>query len=203
MRRIDLVGKTFGHLTVVSCGELVGKHLRWNCICVCGKNHSVASQKLRTGEVSSCGCKKGEMLAAHKTTHGGSNTREFRIWSRMKTRCSNPKHNRYHRYGGRGIRVCDRWLESFENFLADMGPCPDGMSIERKNNDLDYCKDNCIWATPTEQALNRSTARLIEFAGRTMHISQWESEMGFTHGRITKRLALGWSIEKAIITPAK
>jgi hypothetical protein len=121
----------------------------------------------------------------------------------MKSRCYNPRNNRYYRYGARGIQVCDRWLHSFENFLADMGPRPSPKhSIDRIDNDKDYCPENCKWSTAREQARNRSSCRYLEHNGRRMLISDWAAELGVNRALLTKRLKRGWSVEQTLTTPS-
>jgi hypothetical protein len=119
----------------------------------------------------------------------------------MRDRCNNPKADRYPRYGGRGIRVCARWQTSFENFLADMGPCPDGMSIERKDNDSDYEPANCLWATNEQQANHRSNNRLVTFKGETMSVARWARRIGISRAALQSRIDRDWPIELAL-TPS-
>jgi len=127
-----------------------------------------------------------------------ANGREYSIWTDMKNRCNNPNSNRYNRYGARGIRVCERWY-SFAHFLADMGPCPSGMTIDRKNNDGHYEPDNCHWATPHHQMRNYSRNRWLTFRGKTMCLTDWASETGISSDLIDARIKrLGWTIERAL-----
>jgi hypothetical protein len=119
----------------------------------------------------------------------------------MKQRCSNKKNKRFNRYGGRGITVCARWRTSFEAFLADMGPRPLGLTIDRVNNDGDYEPGNCRWATPREQTWNFSRNRLLTFNGESLPIAQWAHRLGFKRSAIGARLQRGWSVERALSTP--
>ena len=119
----------------------------------------------------------------------------------MIDRCFNPNNPRYGRYGGRGISVCDRWVNSFDDFLRDMGPRPEGCSIDRIDNDGDYTPENCRWATSAEQGENRSTTCLIEYDGLTLSHRGWERRMGFSRGTIYNRLKLGWDIDTIMTTP--
>jgi hypothetical protein len=111
-------------------------------------------------------------------SHGQTGSRTYRIWTHIKTRCSNPKYNRYNRYAGRGIAVCDRWRESFEAFLADMGEAPDSMSIERIDNDGNYEPGNCRWATIREQTRNRCSNIWVEYRGRRLVLKDYAEAVG-------------------------
>lgn len=127
---------------------------------------------------------------------------EYRVWKEMRRRCNNENRPEYQRYGGRGIRVCERW-DSFENFLEDIGKRPSGNhSIDRVDNNGDYRPSNCRWSTKKEQALNRRTNRLIEYRGRTQHLSLWAKEISMNRSTLTNRLdTYGMSIEQAFNKP--
>lgn len=119
----------------------------------------------------------------------------------MKARCYNPKTRAYHRYGGRGIFVCDEWLNSFSKFINDVGPRPSTKhQIERVNNNGPYSADNCKWVTNTEQSRNRSTNKIITFNGESLTVTEWGRKLGLNRGAITKRLNGGWSEHKALTT---
>lgn len=127
---------------------------------------------------------------------------EYSRWGNMKRRCYQDSHKDYARYGGRGIKVCDRWLESFENFLEDMGPCPGkGYSLDRIDNDGDYCRENCRWATAKEQAENRNRAVKITYNGITESAGYWAIKTGIKWDTIAKRYHAGWSPEDIIEVP--
>jgi hypothetical protein len=147
----------------------------WQCRCICGTIKTVRDSSLKSGKSSSCGCVKTQVLLNRKT-HGMTDSVEYRTWQDMKNRCLNPKHRSYKRYGGRGITVGERWLNSFENFYADIGPRPEGghMSLGRVDNDGYYTPSNCRWETPTQQIRNRGNTVKIEsqqFGTRTL--TEW------------------------------
>lgn len=122
------------------------------------------------------------------------------IWRGMRARCRNPKHISYPNYGGAGVSVCARW-ESYENFLADMGPAPPGLSIERLDRSQPYCPSNCVWATPKQQARNRSNNVLIEFRGESLPIAAWAERYGLAVGTLWRRLKAGAPMDIAVSKP--
>lgn len=182
------------------------------CICDCGKETSKNATSVRRGLTRSCGClwietrresgrRVGKLGLSKRHGHsvGYKRSKTYRVWTNMKSRVQNPKVKEYPLYGGRGIGICQRWLESFENFLVDMGECPKLMSLERKNNDGDYESDNCKWATVQEQANNRRTNRLITIDGTTLTLSQWSDISGKKPATISARLKKGWEPKRAVM----
>jgi len=139
-----------------------------------------------------------EKLSDANTTHGKIFFKEYKTWQNMKTRCYNSNNKHYNRYGGRGIKVCDRWLNSFENFFADMGECPEGFSIDRIDNDKNYCPENCRWATQKDQCNNKSNNVFLTIRGKTMTISEWCQDTGQNYERARARLKRNWTPEQAI-----
>lgn len=162
----------------------------FECRCLCGNQNKVALNSLRSGGSQSCGCVY--------TKHGKSRTAEHKIWIHMRERCLNPNSGSFKHYGGRGIRVCERW-DSFSNFLGDMGARPSARhSIERINNNGNYEPENCKWATVYEQARNRSNTRILILNGVARCLSEWASITGLNVQTIHERLKRGKSDEQAL-----
>ena len=152
MATIDLTGMRFGRLTATGQSERKSNvGALWECLCDCGRTTVVNSLKLRRGKTKSCGCYRDERIAAVSKTHGMSNkTRTYKTWKEMRQRCNNPNNDKWKWYGGRGIRICSRW-DIFEAFLQDMGERPEGMTLDRVDNDGDYEMSNCVWASHKDQ----------------------------------------------------
>jgi hypothetical protein len=194
-RFIDIAGQKFGRLTAVRSVSKDGRH-HWLCNCDCGKQSVVSGKHIRTGHTRSCGC----LYMDHDLTH----TPEYRTWANMLSRCRNAKVPNYPQYGGRGIAVCDRWLD-FMNFYSDMGPRPSKQhSLDRIKNSGGYEPGNCRWATDLEQMRNTRYNRNLTFNGQTKCISEWAEIAGMGFGTLYHRLyRYGWSVERALTTPIK
>lgn len=191
----DLSGQVFGRLTVLCRAPNQGRQTMFLCRCKCtGAEVTVNANSLTRGLTTSCGCIRSEVLRVIKRTHGATIGRErsrtYRCWTNMLTRIRNPKATNYHRYGGRGLQVCKRWL-SFENFLADMGPCPPGHSIERVNNNLGYVPGNCIWATDLVQQANRCNNVCLELHGEWAIQAEWARRFSMSSSKLSRRLQRG------------
>lgn len=201
----DLTGEVFGRLTVVEYAHTSEKYY-WVCRCECGKQTLVYSSNLLSGRTQSCGCLGSESSRERFTTHGhsigGEQTPTYKTWAHMLGRCENPGDHAYARYGGRGIRVCTEWHE-FENFLRDMGEKPEGLTLDRIDNDSDYYLKNCHWATYTEQNRNRRNSYVIEFNGKARCLAEWAERIGMAYGTLRTRLDDGWTVERALTTPTQ
>lgn len=195
-------GDVFGDWTVVNGSEEQSKygHIKVLCKCVCGVERYVGSSILKNGRSTGCGCSRLARFVTRKTKHGFAKHVLYPVWNTMIQRCYNKKQNCYPKYGGRGIKVCERW-HVFENWLADMGDRPEGFSIERKNNNGDYCQENCIWADQKTQCNNRTTSHFIEVDGISKTIQQWAEDYMIKPHTIMARIKRGWPIETAISAP--
>lgn len=196
----DLTGQPFGRLTVIKRAPNKGRRTMWECRCSCdGKTVERLAILLVSGATRSCGCLATE---AHKT-HGQSQDPVYKVWKSMKGRCTSPGNPRWSRYGGRGITVCERWLLSYEDFIADMGPRPAGGTVERRDNDLGYDKANCYWGTYTDQAHNKSNNTPFTLDGVTRLAVEWEPITGIPANTMHRRRYRGWSDERILTTGAR
>lgn len=198
----DITGRRFGSLLVVRISgrkKYGGRtEILWECACDCGVTVVVFGGNVRSGKTKSCGCKR--LLDVPR----GSSTWQYNVWRNILSRCYQANCPSYPRYGGRGIKVCDRWKNSFKAFLEDIGNPPTGAhSIDRVNNDGDYEPGNVRWATPTEQANNSRRNRKVTYNGESVTIAQLARKTGVRYGLLRDRLVCqNWTVEEAVNLPA-
>lgn len=191
----NLSGQKFNRLTVI---EYVGQS-KWLCLCDCGNKVSVVTSHLKNGHTRSCGCYQTDV----QTKHGASFDKTYRVWISMRSRCRNPNDRAYPNYGGRGIKVCERW-EDYSTFLSDMGLPPDErMQIDRTDNNGNYEPGNCKWVYQLDNLNNRRNNVRIEYNGRTQTIAQWAAELGIHYRTLNNRINRGWSVERAFTEPVE
>lgn len=202
---VDLTGAKFGQLTAVRRLDRNqrAKATMWLCKCSCGKEKAVGLNNLRTGNTLSCGCTRYERSSAARRVHGMSESTEYRIWCMMKSRCYRESDVHYKAYGGRGIEVCERWRDSFVNFMEDMGPRPARHSLDRIDANKGYSSDNCRWADHKRQARNKRNNRRITAFGKTQCLADWQDETGVQAGLVSVRIKLGWTPERALTEPSR
>jgi hypothetical protein len=194
----DLTGQVHsnGTTAIVFHAKTSNGGSKWLLRCACGTEFVAWAESFKRGVL--CRQCRNALIAAHRITHGGKYRTEYKSWSGMKNRCLNPAHEDFRLYGGRGITVCERWLESFENFLEDMGPKPPKTSLDRIDNNKGYTPENCRWASNKLQSNNRRTNRTITFNGKTQTYKQWSEELGLGSGTIRMRVLSGWPTWKVL-----
>lgn len=204
MKLQDLTGQRFGRLVVVDRAQNHLGRVAWNCRCDCGSSASPIGKTLVNGNTRSCGCLQRDVMAAIQTKHGRYGTPENKAWAGMLKRCRNKKAIDYANYGGRGISVCERWSESFENFYLDVGPKPSPThSIDRINVNGNYEPGNVRWATPQEQQRNTRRSRVVMFRGESMCLADWGDRVGIPGHAISLRIREGWTVERALTQPLR
>lgn len=204
-RTMIAAGQRYGRLTVLEFLERRSRANFWRLRCDCGQEHIARTALLRNGTIQSCGCLRNERVAANgraNRTHGMSGLAIYRTWTSMHTRCYNSKEPSFARYGGRGIAVCEHW-HKFENFYADMGIKPSRHhSLERVDNDGNYCKENCTWATKKEQSRNKRNNLFVTINGNKMVLIDACRKANLSYNAIRARITkLGWSADRALSTP--
>ena len=202
---IDLSGRRFGRLNVLRQGPRTRPKVpKWFCLCDCGNITNVDGKSLRFGLSTSCGCKKKELAQLINKTHGLTDSPEYKTWCGIKRRCLNKNDKAYPRYGGRGIRICEQWKDSFETFYADIGPRPsDAHSIERLNPNGDYEPGNCIWLLLAEQNFNRRDTIYLVVDGVRTSLTELSKESDVPYPTIQARIARGWDHKRAVTEPVK
>lgn len=201
-KRLNLVGQRFGRLIVIGRAPSRNAGMQ-KCVCDCGSTVTVSTGGLRSGGIVSCGCRRREHWDSFSRKHGQTHTPTHRSWLAMISRCTTRGTPGWKRYGGRGIRVCKRWTgkRGFENFLADMGPRPAGLTLDRKRVNGNYTPTNCRWATKFQQANNTSRNRTLTWNGRTMTIAEWSLETGIDRCTIVARLSIWKNVQRALTEP--
>lgn len=198
VKSIDRTGHVFGRWTALS--RISGQR-KWLCRCECGTIRAVSTSHLRQGKSKSCGCLDKELASARAKTHGMSKTPEYGAWRNMRDRCSNPNTSHYECYGGRGISICDRWMNSFENFFEDMGPRPSPRhSIDRIDVNGNYEPANCRWATVVQQRRNTRVNRIVSYLGKEMCLAEAAELSGISKDTLSMRLRRGWEGDRIFET---
>lgn len=198
---IDLTGKRFGRLVVVGrAGRDKNNLLLWECRCDCGGSTITRGQDLRRGKSTNCGCRHKEVLEERNYRHGMTGTRPYRIWKGMHTRCYNPNTASYLDYGSRGIKICDRWKNSFENFWADMQDgYADNLEIDRIDPEKDYCPENCRWASDKTQNRNKRNNHYIKTPFGVITLAELAEKLETPYDTVKHRVNLGWSVEELML----
>lgn len=202
---IDLTGRQFGKLKVIARGEdYVSPKgyvaVNWVCQCQCGNTTVVRGCNLKSGATTSCGCER--ILHPNRITHGGTKTRLYKIWKSMRIRCNDQNDSSYVHYGGRGISICEEWndFEAFREWAYSHG-YTDNLSIDRIDNNGNYCPENCRWADWITQANNKRHNHFLEYNGEKHTLAEWSRITGIGYHKLKDRInKCGWSVEKSLTT---
>ena len=198
----NLLNKHFGRLHVIQYQKKgANSQHYWICKCLCGSLRPIRTSDLINGNSKSCGCARKETVGNLNRKHSKAGTPIYNTWQNIKSRCSNKNRSDFERYGGRGIYVCDRWQNSFINFYNDMGNKPEGLTIERVDNNGPYSPDNCIWANRTAQNNNKRNNHIITIGGETKNLNQWIMFYGIATPTFKNRVKRGWSVIDAVSKP--
>ena len=201
-----MIGTRIHKLTVIAeHPEKYRTMKRWICLCDCGNQTIVANSNLKNNHTKSCGCHKKEAAGTHSLTHGKTKTKEYRAWRSMKERCSLPSNIMWKNYGGRGIKICDRWIGSFECFLKDMGELPfKGAQLDRIDNNGNYEPSNCRWVTKFQNMLNKRNTVIVEYNGKSQTLKEWSIELNMNYNLLIRRLkGQKWTVEQTLSTPVE
>lgn len=201
----DLTGQKFGRLTAIKKIAHIKNRSIWECKCECGNKVNVSISNLKNGNTKSCGCLHKEKTSNANSKHKLTNSRIYNIWSSMKQRCFYDKYKEYNNYGGRGITICQEWLDDFMNFYnwAMANGYRDDLTIDRIDVNGDYCSENCHWIQLEEQARNKRNNVFYTFKNKTHCVSEWARILNISEVMLRKRLYRGWDFEKAISEPKK
>lgn len=203
MNRLDLTNQTFGRLTAIKYAYTKNERAFWHCKCKCGSEKDIPAKDLKRGSIRSCGCLKSEVTSERMKSHGATGTRLYHIWATMKRRCETTKAEKAKKgYLNRGITVCKEWhdFSIFQKWALSNG-YTDLLTIDRINNDGNYCPENCRWVDYEIQANNRRTNVNLTYQNKTQTIAQWAKEIGMKYNTLDERLRKGWSVERALSTP--
>ena len=203
MGRIDLTNQSFGRLTAINFAYSKNGRAFWHCKCECGNEKDVSTKDLRRGTIKSCGCLRREITSKRQKTHGSTETRIYHIWTTMKRRCETAKTGKMRKdYLDRGIIVCNEWhdFSVFQKWAYSNG-YTDKLTIDRINNDGNYCPENCRWVDILTQENNKRNNVRLTYNNKTQTIAQWAREIGMKYNTLAERLRKGWSVEAAITMP--
>lgn len=195
-----VIGATYYEWTILEISHKDPKsgNIFWKCQCSCGNIRSVAGHRILRGESKRCNNGSFHGKGINKT-HGMKGTKIYSVWSNMKIRCLNPKAQNFYLYGGRGITVCDRWLSGFENFYEDMKDgYAEGLHLDRIDVNGNYCKENCRWIAPTQNARNKRNTAYLTYKGVTKRAQDWAKEIGANPLTVVRRVHLGYSPEECL-----
>lgn len=201
---LDLTGQKFGRLTVLEKGpeskNTYGRTtFKWRLVCDCGNTTYVNTAKLKSGHTQSCGCLQLEAIQLSVRKHGMRRTPEYYSWASMKNRCLCETSESYPDWGGRGVKIHKPWINSFEQFFADMGPRPKGTTLDRIDNNGDYAPGNCRWATPKQQSNNQRSTRNFTVDGLRKTVTEWAFYLGVTRDTVNSRLKKGQTMESIVL----
>lgn len=197
-----MIGMKFSRLIVLAqVDNPKSRSISYECFCECGNRKVVTKYNLLNKMVKSCGCLHDEMTSKRFTTHGLSKSPTYTVWANMKSRCYRANHPQYNDYGGRGITVCESWINSFENFLSDIGEKPFGLSLDRIDNNKGYSKENCRWASLKVQNRNKRENNILTIGSESKCIAEWSEISNLSEDLIRQRVNLGWSAQDAISIP--
>ena len=200
----DLTNKKFNRLTVLERAENQNNKIMWKCRCDCGNIVNVFSSNLLCNRTKSCGCLKDEKLIQRSTKHNQRHTKLYEIWKSMKQRCLNPNNRGYKNYGGRGITICDEWIHDFQSFYewSKKNGYNSNLSIDRIDNNGNYCPENCRWTDRHTQCNNTRVNHYINYNNETKTLADWVKTTKLSYSCVFTRLKKGWSIDKALNTPS-